>query len=222
MDPQTKTYTPDGRTLDVYVDGPEGAVPLLFHNGTPSSGQLYAPFVEAASQRGLRLVSFSRAEYGSSTRNPGRSVADVVPDVTAVLDQLGANRFYTLGWSGGGPHALACAALLPARLIGAATVGGWRPMTQKAWTGWPAWARRMSRGSALPWPAKPSCGPSSRMSVRRSRPSPPTRSRRGLATWSRTSTARRSPARQQPGWRTSSGSQCGTGSGAGMTMSSRL
>jgi len=54
-------------------------------------------------------------------------VADVIPDLAAVLDQLGANRFYTLGWSGGGTHALACAALLPERLIGAATVGGIAP-----------------------------------------------------------------------------------------------
>jgi len=122
-----ETATPDGRTLDVFVDGPEGAIPLLFHNGTPSSGQLYAPFAEAASQRGLRIVSFSRAGYGGSTRNPGRSVADVVPDVSAVLVELGAERFYTLGWSGGGPHALACAALLPERLIGAATVGALAP-----------------------------------------------------------------------------------------------
>jgi pimeloyl-ACP methyl ester carboxylesterase len=121
------TGTPDGRALDAYVDGPEGAVPLLFQNGTPSSGQLYAPFVEAVWQRGLRMVSFSRAGYGSSTRNPGRSVADVIPDVASVLDQLGAQRFYSLGWSGGGPHALACAALLPARLIGVATAGGLAP-----------------------------------------------------------------------------------------------
>lgn len=124
---QFEVRTPDGRTIDVYVDGPEGAVPLLFHNGTPSSGQLYAPFVEAASQRGLRMVAFSRPGYGGSTRNPGRNVAAVIPDVAAILDQLGAPRFYTLGWSGGGPHALACAALLPARLIGAATVGGLAP-----------------------------------------------------------------------------------------------
>ncbi len=119
--------TPDGRALDVYANGPEGAIPLLFHNGTPSSGRLYAPLVEEAARRGLRTVSFSRAGYGSSTRNPGRSVADVAPDVGAVLDQLGADRFYTLGWSGGGPHPLACAALLPTRLIGAATVGGLAP-----------------------------------------------------------------------------------------------
>src|SRR5688572_15146248 len=70
------------------MDGPltstsasrKGPLPLLFHNGTPSSGQLYDPFVQAASQRGLRMVSFSRAGYGDSTRNPGRSVAHVIPD----------------------------------------------------------------------------------------------------------------------------------------------
>ena len=123
MDLQIKTGLPDERILDVSIDGPEDAVPLLFHNGTPSSGQLYDPFVEAASQRGLRMVSFSRAGYGNSTRNPGRRVASVIPDVAAILDHLGAHRYYTLGWSGGGPHALACAALLPDRLIGAATVG---------------------------------------------------------------------------------------------------
>jgi pimeloyl-ACP methyl ester carboxylesterase len=127
VDRQVKMGTTDGRTLDVYVDGPKDAVPLLFHNGTPSSGLLFAPFVEAARQRGLKMVSFSRAGYGGSTRNPARSVADVVPDVAAVLDQLGADRCYTLGWSGGGPHALASAALLPARVIGVATVGSLAP-----------------------------------------------------------------------------------------------
>jgi pimeloyl-ACP methyl ester carboxylesterase len=123
MDFQIKTGTSGERILDVSVDGPEDAVPLLFHNGTPSSGQLYDPFVETASQRNLKMVSFSRAGYGNSTRNPGRRVVHVIPDVAAILDHLGADRYYTLGWSGGGPHALACAALLPERLIGAATVG---------------------------------------------------------------------------------------------------
>jgi pimeloyl-ACP methyl ester carboxylesterase len=127
----------DGRTLDVYADAPNRAVPLVFHNGTPSSGQLYAPFVDEASQRGLQMVSFSRAGYGDSTRKPGRRVRDAVPDVAAVLDQLGAQRFYTVGWSGGGPHALACAALLPERVIGAATVGSLAPYDAEG-LGWMA------------------------------------------------------------------------------------
>lgn len=127
MGARATAHSADGRALDVYVEGPEDGVPLLFHNGTPSSGQLFPPFVAEAADRGLRMVSFSRAGYGDSTRNPGRSVAHVVPDVVAVLDGLGADRFYTLGWSGGGPHALACTALFPERLIGAATVGSLAP-----------------------------------------------------------------------------------------------
>ncbi len=119
--------TPDGRTLDAFVAGPEDGVALLFHNGTPSSGQLYGPFVETAAGRGVRMISFSRPGSGESTRNPGRSVADVAVDAAAVLDEFGIGQCYTLGWSGGGPHALACAALLRDRVTAAATVGGLAP-----------------------------------------------------------------------------------------------
>ena len=127
MGERFRVWTADGRAVDVFVDGPTDGTLLLFHNGTPSSGQLYGPFVTAASEHGLRMASFSRAGYGGSDRLPGRSVADVIPDTVAVLDGLGAERFYALGWSGGGPHALACAALLPTRLIAAATVGSLAP-----------------------------------------------------------------------------------------------
>jgi pimeloyl-ACP methyl ester carboxylesterase len=68
----------------------------------------------AAHARGLRLVTTSRPGYGDSTRQAGRSVADVVADTEAVLDALRADRCVVAGWSGGGPHALACAARLPA------------------------------------------------------------------------------------------------------------
>lgn len=127
MGSELSVKAPGGRTLDVYLDGPGAGIPLLFHSGTPSSGGLYAPFVGAAAARGLRMIGFSRAGYGGSTRAPGRSVADVTDDVAAILDALDAPRFYTLGWSGGGPHALACAALLPERMIGACTVGSPAP-----------------------------------------------------------------------------------------------
>jgi pimeloyl-ACP methyl ester carboxylesterase len=61
----------------------------------------------------LRLVSYSRPGYGGSSRQLGRAVADCAADTLAMVEHLGAGRFYTAGWSGGGPHALACAALLP-------------------------------------------------------------------------------------------------------------
>jgi pimeloyl-ACP methyl ester carboxylesterase len=117
----------DGRTLEIYVEGPEDGIPLVHHNGTPSSGLPYAPFIELAAQRGLRLVNYSRAGYSGSSRKAGRSVADVAADVTAVLDHIGADRCYTMGWSGGGPHSLACAALLEDRVIAAASIAGVAP-----------------------------------------------------------------------------------------------
>jgi pimeloyl-ACP methyl ester carboxylesterase len=72
-------------------------------------------------------VLYSRPGYGDSDRHEGRSVADCVPDVVAVTAALGIDRFHAVGWSGGGPHALACAALLPGRVISAATIGGVAP-----------------------------------------------------------------------------------------------
>lgn len=121
---------PDGRHLDLYLAGPAEGLPLVFHHGSPSSGVPFAPMIQALAEHGLRYVSFSRPGYGSSTRREGRSVADVVDDVRAVLDHLGTAEAVTLGWSGGGPHAMACAALLADRVRSAATIGGVAP--------WPA------------------------------------------------------------------------------------
>ena len=102
----------DGRRLELRVSGPSDGIPLVFHHGTPGAGTPIRAFERAAHERGLRLVTTSRPGYGGSTRHPGRDVADVVADTTAVLDALGARRCLVAGWSGGGPHALACAARL--------------------------------------------------------------------------------------------------------------
>jgi pimeloyl-ACP methyl ester carboxylesterase len=117
----------DGRSLDVRVSGAPGGVPLVAHHGTPSSGRSYPPYAEAAAARGMRLVTYSRPGYAGSTRDPGRSVGDCAADTAAIVDHLGADRFYTTGQSGGGPHALACAALLPDRVISCATTAGVGP-----------------------------------------------------------------------------------------------
>ncbi len=118
--------TPNG-TIEAYLEGPEAGVPLLFHHGTPSMGRPHAPLVDAARERGLRWVSTSRPGYDGSPRRPGRTVADCAADAAAVLDALGAPRCVTIGWSGGGPHALACAALLPDRVAGVAVLAGVAP-----------------------------------------------------------------------------------------------
>jgi pimeloyl-ACP methyl ester carboxylesterase len=117
----------DGRSLDVNVSGPDDGVPFVVHHGTPGERTQYPPFAEAAAARGLRYVSYSRPGYGGSSRYPGRSVADCAEDTAAILDHLGAGQCYTVGASGGGPHALACAALLPDRVLACATVAGLAP-----------------------------------------------------------------------------------------------
>jgi pimeloyl-ACP methyl ester carboxylesterase len=117
----------DGRVLEYLVEGPAGGRPLVMHHGTPGVAMVLEPVVEAAARHGLRFVTHSRPGYGDSTPQPGRRVADVAADVTALLDALGADEFVTLGWSGGGPHALACAALLPDRCRAAAIIAGVAP-----------------------------------------------------------------------------------------------
>lgn len=116
-----------GRSLQVRAGGPRDGIPLVAHHGTPSSGLQFRPYVEAAAERGLRLVTYSRPGYARSTRAQGRSVADCTADTAAIADHFDAERFFTTGQSGGGPHALACAALLPDRVIACAATASVAP-----------------------------------------------------------------------------------------------
>jgi pimeloyl-ACP methyl ester carboxylesterase len=111
--------TADGRTLTVREGGDPGGVPVLVQNGTPGSSMLYEPHLRDAEEKGIRLISYDRPGYGGSSRHQGRSVADCVADIATICDALGIGRFCTWGVSGGGPHALATAALLPVRVAAA-------------------------------------------------------------------------------------------------------
>lgn len=102
----------DGRTLRVLEDGDRSGRPVLVHNGTPNSRLLFGPDVELATRQGIRLISYDRPGYGGSTDLPGRTVADCAQDVRAIAGALGIDQLAVWGISGGGPHALACAALL--------------------------------------------------------------------------------------------------------------
>jgi pimeloyl-ACP methyl ester carboxylesterase len=116
-----------GRVVEYLVEGPAGGRPLVMHHGTPGVAMVLGPVAEAAARRGMRFVTHSRPGYRDSSPQPGRRVADAADDVTALLDAVGAHDFVTLGWSGGGPHALACAALLPDRCRAAAIIAGVAP-----------------------------------------------------------------------------------------------
>jgi pimeloyl-ACP methyl ester carboxylesterase len=120
-------FMTDGRVVEVLTDGPSDGLPLVLHEGTPVGLTVYPPTVEAAAVRGLRVVLIARPGYEGSTPWPGRRVADVTGDVAHVLTTLGADTFLSAGWSGGGPHALACAALLPGRCLAAASIAGVAP-----------------------------------------------------------------------------------------------
>lgn len=117
---------PTGAQLDYFVAGAGDAL-LVYHHGTPAAGPIGADMAEAATRAGFLVAELVRPGYGHSTRQPGRTVADVVPLVAALADHLGFDRFATIGWSGGGPHALATAALLPERCAAALSLASVAP-----------------------------------------------------------------------------------------------
>ena len=118
-----------GRAMHLEVSGlvAAGAPVLVFHHGQPGAALIPDALAVAAGRHGLATVMISRPGYGGSDRHAGRTVADAATDVAAVLDHLGAGRFVTAGWSGGGPHTLACGALLAPRCAAVAVLAGVAP-----------------------------------------------------------------------------------------------
>ncbi|MGV8968268.1 MAG: alpha/beta fold hydrolase [Cellulomonas sp.] len=125
----------DGRTLRYYDTGHSGGAAasdgqtVLWHHGSPQTGAPLEPLAVAAAARGIRLLSYARPSYGGSSPRPGRDVASAARDVEQIADALGVDRFAVMGASGGGPHALACAALLPDRVSAAVTLAAIAPFT---------------------------------------------------------------------------------------------
>jgi pimeloyl-ACP methyl ester carboxylesterase len=108
-----RVVTRDGRMLQVLERGDRNGRPVLVHNGTPNSRLLFERDVVRAERQGIRLISYDRPGYGGSTAQRGRTVADCAADVRAIAAALEIERLAVWGISGGGPHAIACAALLP-------------------------------------------------------------------------------------------------------------
>ncbi len=120
----------DGRTLHVYdtgEDGTAGRLAVFWHHGTPNIGAPPEPLFAAAEGLGIRWVSYDRPGYGGSTPYPDRNVASAAANVSNIADALGIDRFALMGHSGGAPHALACGALLPERVLGVVSVAGLAP-----------------------------------------------------------------------------------------------
>ncbi|WP_426563993.1 alpha/beta fold hydrolase [Angustibacter sp. McL0619] len=119
----------DARTLHAYDTGDPGddRLAVFWHHGTPNIGAPPRPLFAAADRLGLRWVSYDRPGYGGSTRRPGRDMATAAADVGRVADALGVDRFAVVGHSGGSSHALACAASLGDRVVGAVSMAGLAP-----------------------------------------------------------------------------------------------
>lgn len=119
--------TSDGRILAVTDTADPAGFPVLVHMGSLNSRHLYQPVVADAAGRGLRLICYDRPGYGGSTAQPGRTVADCAADVRAICAALDVGRLAMWGISGGGPHLLACAALLPDLVCAAASLASLAP-----------------------------------------------------------------------------------------------
>ena len=124
----TQVGTRDGRSLEVLTGGDPAGFPLLYHGGSPSAAVPFALIDDAARGAGLRLITYSRPGYGDSTVRPRTEprMVDDLDDVTDLLAALGVEEFVTLGWSGGGPRALGCAARVPG-CRGAVSLAGVAP-----------------------------------------------------------------------------------------------
>jgi pimeloyl-ACP methyl ester carboxylesterase len=125
----------DGRRLHYYDTGTPGGsaagagagLPVFWLHGSPNLGSPPEPLLGAAAENGLRWVSYDRPGYGGSSPRPDRDVASAASDIASIADAIGAERFGVLGHSGGGPHALACGALLADRVAGVVCVSSPAP-----------------------------------------------------------------------------------------------
>ena len=127
---ETDLRLPGGQTLHVYDTGANftgDRLTVFWHHGTPNIGPPPEPLFAASERLGIRWVGYDRPGYGASSALAGRDVASAAQMVTSIADALGIGHFAVMGHSGGGPHALACAALLPGRVLGAVSMAGLAP-----------------------------------------------------------------------------------------------
>jgi pimeloyl-ACP methyl ester carboxylesterase len=124
QDPDGARRTGDGRGEGA---GDDGELVVVWHHGTPNVGAPPEPLLAHSRRRGIRWVSYDRPGYGGSSPRPARDVVSAAADVAAVADALGLERFAVMGHSGGAPHALACAAALPERVVAVVSGAGLAP-----------------------------------------------------------------------------------------------
>ena len=119
---------PDGRRVGFAEFGVPHGKPVFWFHGTPGARRQIPPEARlAALERGVRLIGIDRPGVGDSTAHLYRSFLEFAHDLEAVADRLGLERFGLIGLSGGGPYVLACARMLPTRVVAGAVLGGVAP-----------------------------------------------------------------------------------------------
>jgi pimeloyl-ACP methyl ester carboxylesterase len=147
MEARTRTLElPGDRQLCLAAGGDPGGYPVIGLHGEPGCRHNRWPDDGVYAAAGVLYVTTDRAGYGQSTRQAGRQVADEAADVLAVADALGLERFGVIGSSGGGPYALACAALLSGRVERAACLSGLAPFGDQGLAA-DAWLAGMNPGA---------------------------------------------------------------------------
>lgn len=143
----------DGRTLGFDDVGAPDGLPVIYFHGFGSSRVIRHPDDSIAERLGVRLIAVDRPGIGSSSGRPGRQMLDWPADVAALADALGIERFDVLGWSGGGPYALACAWSLPGRVRRAGVISGPAPLIGAGSTGYLIRSHRAAAraAGAAPW-----------------------------------------------------------------------
>lgn len=120
-------FTESGRKIRILEAGNPDGIPIIVYHGTPGSRLLNPKWIEDALSCGIRLISYDRPGYGGSSPQPGRTVASAADDLATIADKLNLDRLGIWGHSGGGPHALACAALQPDLVFAAASLASPAP-----------------------------------------------------------------------------------------------
>ena len=110
----------DGRILDYISNGSPSKSAILFHHGTPGECSLWSPWLAEIDD--VAAIAASRPGYALSERRKGRTVASDLDDQSELLDALGIEKFVSIGWSGGGPHAINMTR--HPRCVGAITLAG--------------------------------------------------------------------------------------------------
>lgn len=134
----------DGRELGYATYGPADGAPLIFCHGTPGSRYTRHPDRSFLERHGIRQVTLERPGYGRSTFQAGRALLDWPEDVREATATLGYEEFAIAGISGGGPHALACAARIPDRLTAVVILNGVGPVSAPGATDGMALRNRLS------------------------------------------------------------------------------